>query len=414
MEIHDAPRLEWRRIARWFFSRVGVQLLSTCFAARRARGEAEELDIFVLSNAHMKHRRIALVYNAYTSGAPELPEDRASSADLRRNVRLVARNLRRLGHAVTVLPLADNMFAFQRKLRRLQPHVVFNMYDDVVHGALFEMRLAALVRMMGFPLTGSPALALGLTRYKFMSASLLAGAGIPIPPTTALLETVSAVDRHKWVFPLIVQPSQEHAGVGLDRSSVVSSKKVLREKVREILRIYNQPALAQHFLPGREFNVGIVGGNRLRVLPLAEVVYTDLPPECPPIMSYAAKWIETSLEYQKISVHCPADVEPELAQRIREVALRAFRAVGARGYGRVDMRLDENGEPCVLEVNCNPCLDEGIGLARSAERAGISFPQLLQLIVRAAEEPQPYDLAVPLVPPLERNSIGGTPVAATS
>jgi D-alanine-D-alanine ligase len=362
----------------------------------------------------MKHRRIALVYNAYTSGAPELPEDRASSADLRRNVRLVARKLRRLSHTVTVLPLADNMFAFQRKLRRLQPHVVFNMYDDVVHGALFEMRLAALVRMMGFPLTGSPALALGLTRYKFMSNSLLAGAGIPIPPTTALLETVSAVDRHKWLFPLIVQPSQEHAGVGLDRSSIVSSKKLLREKVREILRVYNQPALAQHFLPGREFNVGIIGGNRLRVLPLAEVVYTDLPPECPPIMSYAAKWIETSMEYQKISVNCPADVEPELAQRIRDVALRAFRAVGARGYGRVDMRLDETGAPCVLEVNCNPCLDEGIGLARSAERAGISFAQLLQMIVRAAEEPQPYDMDVPLLPRLERTVIAAPAIAATS
>jgi D-alanine-D-alanine ligase len=350
----------------------------------------------------MKYRRIVLVYNAYTSGAPELPEDRASTADLRRNIRLVARTLRALGHAVTVLPLADNLFAFQRKLRRLQPHVVFNMYDDVVHGALFEMRLAALVRMMGFPLTGSPALALGLTRYKFMSASLLAGAGVPIPPSTALLETASAVDRHKWLFPVIVQPSQEHAGVGLDRNSVVHSKKALRVKVRDILREYNQPALAQHFLPGREFNVGIVGGNRLRILPLAEVNYSALPPECPAILSYAAKWIETSTEYQNTSVVCPADVEPELAERIRVVALRAFRAVGARGYGRVDMRLDETGSPCVLEVNCNPCLDEGIGLARSADRAGLSFGQLLQLIVRAAEEPQPYDLDVPLVRPLER------------
>src|SRR5262249_38657679 len=120
------------------------------------------------------------------------------------------------------------------------------------------------------------------------------------------------------------------------------------------------------------------------------------------IMSYAAKWIETSTEYQNTSVVCPADVELELAERIRQVALRAFRAVGARGYGRVDMRLDENGSPCVLEVNCNPCLDEGIGLARPAEQANLSFPQLLQLIVRAAEEPQPYDMDVPLLPPLER------------
>ena len=293
----------------------------------------------------MKRLHIALVYNAYTAGNVELPEDRASMADLRRMVRHIMRALKRLGHSVTALPLAYDLFAFQRKLRRLHPDVVFNQYDDVVHGALYEMRLAALVRMMGFPMTGSPALALGLSRYKFMSASLLAGAGIPIPPNTAMLETVSAVDRHRWQFPIIVQPAQEHAGVGLDRDSVVSSKKALRLKVRDILKTYNQPALAQRFLPGREFNVGIVGANRLRVLPLAEVSYAALPSDIPPIMSYSAKWVETSVEYQKTTVICPAEVEPELGREINRAALQAFRAIGARGYGRVDVRLDELGTP---------------------------------------------------------------------
>src|SRR2546430_4607179 len=173
----------------------------------------------------MKHLHIAAVYNAYAEGQPELAEDRGGSADLDTQMRHIARTLRRLGHTVTILPLAHDLFAFQRKLRRLNPDVVFNLYDDVVHGALYDMRLAALVRMMGYPMTGCPALALGLTRYKFMSASVLAGAGIPIPPNTALLETVGAVDQQKWHFPIIVQPSQEHAGVGLDRDSVVHSKK---------------------------------------------------------------------------------------------------------------------------------------------------------------------------------------------
>src|SRR5205085_5260706 len=270
----------------------------------------------------MKRLHIALVYNAYTEGTPELPEDRAGSADLRTQMRLIARTLRRLGHNVTVLPLALDLFGFQRKMRRLQPDVAFNLYDDVVRGAIYDMRLAALVRMMGFPMTGSPALALGLTRYKFMSASLLAGAGIPIPPNTAILETVRSVDQHKWQFPLIVQASQEHAGIGLDRNSIVHSKKALRLKVREILQVYKQPALVQRFLPGREFNVGIIGGSRPRVLPLAEVSYRELPPDIPPIMSYAAKWVETSTEYQKTAVICPAEVEPELARQISQVALQ--------------------------------------------------------------------------------------------
>jgi D-alanine-D-alanine ligase len=350
----------------------------------------------------MKKRHVAVVYNAYPGGVPDSPEDRAGTSDLHSQVRNIARHLRRLGHTVTVLPLADDLFAFQRRLRRLGPDVVFNLYDDVVHGALYEMRLAALVPMMGYPMTGSPALALGLTRYKFMAAGVLAGAGVPIPPSTAILETVGAVDRHRWEFPLIVQAGQEHGGVGLDRSSVVTSKKALRLRVREILRTYRQPALAQHFLGGREFNVGIVGGNRLRVLPLAEVDYSALPDDIPRILSYAAKWIETSVEYQATTVTCPAPVEPELSARIGQIALQAFRAVGGRGYGRVDMRLDEQGQPYVLEVNCNPCLDEGMGIARSAEAAGISFPSLLQLILRAALEPTPHDLSVPMIPSRQR------------
>lgn len=348
------------------------------------------------SKRSRKHLHVALVYNAAAGIVPDTPEDRGSTGDLRHMIHDMARVLRSLGHRVTILPLAHDLFAFQRRLRRLDPDVVFNQYDDVVHGALYEMRFAAMVRMMGYPLTGSPALALGLSRYKHMAASLLHGSGIPIPPYTVLLEKVGDVNGRKWKFPLIVQPSQEHAGIGLDRDSVVYTKKALRRQVRHVLQTYNQPALVQQFLPGREFNVGIVGGKRPRVLPLAEVNYAELPPEIPPIMSYAAKWIETSVEYKKTSIICPAEVEPELAQQLSDIAMRAFRAVGTWGYGRVDIRLDEAGQPRVLEVNCNASLEEGIGLARSAERAGISYPQLIQMILDAALEGPPYDVSVPM------------------
>ena len=343
----------------------------------------------------MKHLRIALIYNAYTDGAPESPGDQSGSRYLALQMRRFARTMHGLGHTVRVLPVTQDFTAFQHRLLEMKPDVVFNQYDDVVHGALYEMRVAALVRILGFPLTGSPALGLALTRYKHMSASLLAGLGIAIPPSTALLEKIGDVDRRQWPFPLIVQPSQEHAGIGLERDSIVNTRKALRDKVRHILATYKQPALVQAFLPGREFNVGIVGGRKPRVLPLAEVDYSRLPAGIPQMMSYAAKWEEQTVEYKNTSIVCPARVEPALAQQIGEAALRAFRAVGGWGYGRVDMRLDEEGVPCVLEVNCNPLLDRGVGIARSAQRAGISFPELLQLIIRAAFDGPPFDLSMP-------------------
>jgi D-alanine-D-alanine ligase len=314
-------------------------------------------------------------------------------------IRGIARGLRRLRHDVVVLPLAGDLSVLQRKLNRLRPDVVFNQYDDVVHGALYEMRVAAFIRMLGYPMTGSPALGLGLSRYKYMSLSLLKGAGLPVPPSTALVERLSDIEEHKWIFPLIVHAAQEHAGIGLDRNSVVLTKTALREKAREILRTYKQPALVQHFLEGREFNVGLLGGRKIQVLPLAEVDYSQLPRKIPPIMSYAAKWVETSVEYQRTKVICPARVDAPLAASISKTAAKAFRSVGGWGYGRVDIRLDEDGQPVILEVNCNPCLDSGMGLARSAEAAGIDYPHLLQTIVKAAFDGPPYDLHLPIFNP---------------
>ena len=344
------------------------------------------------------HLHVVLIYNACRGAAPEMPDDHGNTDELRKFVRHLARVIRKLGHRVTLLPLANDLMKFQRRLTRLRPDVVFNQYDDVVHGALYEMRVAALVRMMGFPVTGSSALALGLCRYKYMAISLLQGAGLPVPPDSRMLERIGDVSRHHWKFPAIVHPAQEHAGIGLGRDSVVHSVKALREQVRTILRNYGQAALAQRFLPGREFNIGLLGGKRLRILPFAEVNYARLPPDIPPIMSYAAKWLSNTIEFKKTSVVCPSTVEPALARRITSLAIGAFRAVGGWGYGRVDIRLDENQEPYVLEVNCNPCLEEDVALARSALAAGINYPRMLQLIIDAALERPPFDVDVPMLP----------------
>jgi D-alanine-D-alanine ligase len=344
----------------------------------------------------MKKLRVALIYNAYTDSQPDEKADTGSLHYLRQMIRGIARGLRRLRHDVVVMPLAGDLSVLQRKLDRLRPDIVFNQYDDVVHGALYEMRVAAFIRMLGYPMTGSPALGLGLSRDKYMSLSLLKGAGLPIPPSTAIVERLGDIDEYKWTFPLIVHAAQEHAGIGLDRNSVVNTKTALKEKAREILRTYKQPALVQHFLKGREFNVGLLGGRKVQVLPLAEVDYSRLPRTIPPIMSYAAKWVETSVEYQRTEVICPARVDPAMSAHIGRTAVKAFRVVGGWGYGRVDIRLNEAGEPVILEVNCNPCLDSGMGLARSAEQAGITYPELLQSIVKAAFEGPPYDRHLPI------------------
>ncbi len=353
-----------------------------------------------MSEGRRKERRrrlrVALIYNGYQDAQPESKTDGGSVWHLRQMIRQMARVIRSLGHTVSVVPIVGDLNSLQRRLRRLQPHVVFNQYDDIIHRAFTEMLIAALVPRLGIPMTGSAALGLGLSRFKFMSLSLLKGAGIPIPPQTTRVERLSDLSGHTWRFPLIIHPGQEHCGIGLDRDSVVHSKTALRQQVKYVLSAYQQPLIVQRFLSGREFNVGILGGRRPRVLPLAEVNYAFLPKRIPPIMSYAAKYIETSLEYKRTEVTCPAEVDRDLAALISEMAVKAFRAVGGWGYGRVDIRLDEEGRPRVLEVNCNPCLEEGIGLARSAEAAGIGYPELLQAVIDAAFEGPRHDMKLPV------------------
>ena len=297
-------------------------------------------------------------------------------SDLKQQVRNIARNLRRLGHTVTILPLADDLFAFQRRLRRLNPDVVFNLYDDVVHGALYDMRLAALVRMMGYPMTGSPGPGAGpdaATSSCRPACSM--GAGMPIPPNTACSRPSARVDQSPVAVPdhRAAQPGARR------RRPRPQLRRPLQEGAqgkgpRDPRRPTTSPPWRSASCPAASSTSASSAATACASCPLAEVDYADLPPDIPPIMSYAAKWVETSAEYQKTSVICPADVEPELAEQISQVAAAAFRAVGGRGYGRVDMRLDENDLPCVLEVNCNPCLDEGMGLARSAEKAGHLLP----------------------------------------
>ncbi len=183
----------------------------------------------------------------------------------------------------------------------------------------------------------------------------------------------------------------------MGRDSIVGSKKELRDEgpgdPGEVPPAGPGPAI----LSGREFNVGLIGGKKLRVLPLAEVDYSQLPQQVPPIMSYAAKWIETSVEYQRISVICPADVEPGLA-----AADLRHGGQGFPGHRRLGLRT--GGHPPRRGPRAPRPRGELQSLPRRGHRpgpvgaivAGIPYPDLLNLIIQAAFEGPPHDVQIPM------------------
>jgi D-alanine-D-alanine ligase len=167
--------------------------------------------------------------------------------------------------------------------------------------------------------------------------------------------------------------------------------------VAYVVERYRQAALAEQFIAGREFNVSLWGSTSPEVLPLAEIDFSAFPDPLKRIVSFAAKWEENSFEYLNTPVRCPADVEPSLAERIRDVARRAWQAIGCRGYARVDIRLSESGIPYVIEVNCNPDISPDAGFFRAARAAGHTYQTMAEHILEMLWEPVPQQEAVPVL-----------------
>ena len=276
-----------------------------------------------------------------------------------------------------------------------EDYLVFNLFEGV-DGVLpedgntvleEEARAALTLEALGYRYTGADGRILALSVNKACSKAALTQGGVLTPAWRVFggIDAVTAVALRGVCFPLIVKPVAEDSSLGIDSDAVVHDPTSLRARVALITRLYGQPVLAEEFIDGREFNVGL-WGNPPRVLPLAEVNLSALGAPERRIVTYAAKWEEGTFEYQHTPVNCPASVTEELASSIRDAAVRAWRAVGGhRGYGRVDMRVQE--QRCyVLEVNPNPSIAVDAGFARAARAAGLDYADMVLTILSQAGE----------------------------
>jgi D-alanine-D-alanine ligase len=256
--------------------------------------------------------------------------------------------------------------------------VVFNLGEGI-QGRLFEeARIAWALEAMGYRFTGSRGDAVARSIHKAQAKEHLAKAGIPTPPWRIIRDPTEGVGELS--FPVIVKPVAEDASLGIGRDAIVHDSTALRSRVEHILECYRQAALAEEFIVGREFNVS-VWGDPPEVLPLAEIDFSAFPDPFERIVSFAAKWQTESFEYNHTPVLCPAPLNGRQSSRIRELALAAWETIGCRGYARVDIRMDEQGVPFVIEVNCNPDLSPEAGFFRAAQAASYDYAAMVRKIV---------------------------------
>jgi D-alanine-D-alanine ligase len=258
--------------------------------------------------------------------------------------------------------------------------LVFNLCEALGGTAGGESKVPRLLDELGFQYVGATAENLDACLNKAEAKALLLSRGIPTAPYQVFHHPGEPIHVP---LPAIVKPVAEDCSLGITRDSVVHDAPALRRQVAYILETYKQPALVEMFLDGREFNVGVWGNGAAHVLPVAEIDFSAWDEKTLRVVNFDAKWNEASSEYQSMPVLCPAPVDPALEDRIRQVALAAYKAMGCRDYARVDLR-EKGGAPYVLEVNPNPCLATDGGFANAARVAGYDYAHMAHQIAEWA------------------------------
>lgn len=290
------------------------------------------------------------------------------------SVKQVGAALRRKGHVVQLVPVRPDL-SWLAPCRRAD--VVFNLCEGVGAVSRAECLVAGALQLVSVPFTGATPEVMITCLRKPMINALLDAHGVPVPRWT-----IPNGKRVPSGFPLpaIVKPAREDASVGIDQNAVVTTRRALGERVAKMSEQFDE-VMVQQYVGGREFAVGFVGDQ---VLPVSEIDFSDMPDGAWPILSFDAKWTAGSAEDAGSQPVCPARIPRSLEERLVSLAREAWRTAGGSGYGRVDFRVDEQGQPWVLEVNPNPDISDEAGLSRMAAAFGWDYDALIMRIVEAA------------------------------
>jgi D-alanine-D-alanine ligase len=287
------------------------------------------------------------------------------------------------GYDSVLFNIEDNLPRLYEFLGQDPPDVIFNLVEIFGSDARLESAITGMFDLYRIPYTGSDPFGLQLCQHKPITKQILLGSGIATPGYR-ILRTPKISRSHGLRYPLIVKPAREDASLGVEPGSVVYNYRQLAARVTHIFERFAPPILVEEFVPGKELHVSILGNESPQVLPMIEFDFSALPEDHPAILTYDVKWNPLDQAYHKVHARCPAQLEPEVEEIVKDLCVQAFQATLCRDYARVDIRMTEADVPYVLEVNPNPDLTDGVSFMQSAERAGMSFSQTLAKIVEFA------------------------------
>ncbi|HYD03317.1 MAG TPA: ATP-grasp domain-containing protein [Alphaproteobacteria bacterium] len=303
----------------------------------------------------------------------------------------VKKALELAGHEAIFFDVNETTF---EQLRNSDVEFAFNVCERFNGSSLFEPHIASMLELLNIPYTGSGPLTLATCINKVRVKEILMHHGILTPNYQVFYSRNKKLDT-ELKFPLIVKPVCMDNSIGITNDAVVRNEEELRSRISYILRTYDQPALVEEYIDGREITVGVLGNGRTgTVLPLSEIKFNNVSAEDDTkIYSYEAKWLKETESWKGIQIECPADLPKYQEYRIKRIALQVYQILGCRDYGRIDFRVSKEGVPYVLELNPNPGISPSLNMddqpdfiPYSANKAGMTYDELIVRIFNEALE----------------------------
>ncbi len=320
-------------------------------------------------------KKKAIIYFNELSENPQEDE-----LDVLEQAAMVEEALHKLRYEVRLLPFSFNLSKVIEEVHDFKPDLIFNLVESISNNGEFCYFAPALFNYLRVPYSGVRLEPMFITTNKILAKENFRAKGIPTAGWW-LPEESPVLDPARFY---ILKPAWEEGSLGIDESSVFRGDD--QTVTGSFCKLQKGRYFIEEMIDGREFNIAVLGGKKgPEVLPLAEMQFLNYPEGKPKIMGYNAKWKEDSFEYEntrRTYEYEPAD-EP-LRKHMKEIALKCWQSFGMSGYIRVDVRVDKNGNPFVLEINTNPCLSENGGFFAASMKAGYSFRDIIARIVEDA------------------------------
>ena len=289
-----------------------------------------------------------------------------------------------LEHYSTVRSLAvdKNIESAISSINEYSPDVIFNFVESIEGISTYEYCMAGLFQLLGYDFTGNLPSCLGNCLNKERAKNILRSHEIATP-NSITIAYAQKIPESEFIlkFPVILKLLNEDASIGISEFSVVNNFEAFEKQLDFMQKTYKKEVIAEEYINGRELNVAILGN---KVLPISEIEFGTLPDGLPKIVTYDGKWMENSLYYEHTKPVCPAVLDEITKKNVEAIALHAFEAMNCRDYARVDIRLNENNLPFVIEVNPNPDISTDSGFVRAAAAAGLTYSDLLSTIAEYA------------------------------